>query len=284
MNSPLGSSGDVRLVQFPHPGLEHRMPTDGHRPWKLGNEDHARTFLQSRGTYRRAAHGKDREGELVFWGEWEGAVELITELQPVPEGPRWLCRPDTAVAAPVSEEGIPPQNTDPFVWGEAMRYTFCRQPSNGKLRRLGRGSVILFGSSVHHQFVLDTVLVVAGWIEHRHRDDLAGRTDAAYLRAAIEPMYGWGEGKRTYRLYFGATPREPVNGMFSFVPSHPAGGADSGFARPAIQLDDGLINGKTRMQARMLDVDAARIPEFWQSIVEAVIVKKLALATQLQLD
>jgi hypothetical protein len=69
--------------------------------------------------------------------------------------------------------------------------------------------VILFGSSVQRQFVLDTVLVVAGWVEHRRRDDLAGWIDEAFMKATVEPMYGWGEDKRTYRLYFGATPHDP---------------------------------------------------------------------------
>jgi hypothetical protein len=120
------------------------------------------------------------------------------------------------------------------VWGDAIRYTFCRQPGNGKLRRLGRGSVILFGSSLDHRFVLDAVLVVAGWIEHGRRDDLVGHVDEMYIRATIDPMYGWGEDGQTYRLFVGTTPDAPVDGMFSFVPCRPAAGPGSGFARPAI--------------------------------------------------
>jgi hypothetical protein len=116
------------------------------------------------------------------------------------------------------------------VWGDAIRYTFCRQPGNGKLRRLGRGSVILFGSSLDHRFVLDAVLVVAGWIEHGRRDDLVGHVDEMYIRAT----------------------------MFSFVPCRPAAGPGSGFARPAIELN-GLINPNARMQARMLEVGPERI-------------------------
>lgn len=175
--SALGTSGDVRLVQFPHPGAEHNMPASGRRLWKLGREDHARTFLLSPGTYRSAVQAEDQHGEVAFWGEWEGAVDLVTEVDRVPGGPRWLCRPDPHAVEPSSDDGTPPQNTDPFVWGNAIRYTFCRQPGNGKLRRLGRGSVILFGSSLDHRFVLDAVIVVAGWIEHRRRDDLVSRVD-----------------------------------------------------------------------------------------------------------
>lgn len=282
MSGPRETSGDIRLVQFPHPGREHAMPASGRRTWKLGSEAHKRTFLQSSGTYRRAATGDDQRGEVAFWGEWEGGVDLVTEVEQVPGGPRWLCRPAPRAVAPMSSDGTPPQNTDPFVWGDAIRYTFCRQPGNGKLRRLGRGSVILFGSSVQHRFVLDTVLVVAGWIEHAKRSDLAGQAEETYVRATIDPMYGWGEDDRTYRLYFGATPDEPVNGMFSFVPCRPAAGSRSGFARPSVELE-GLINPNARMQARMLDADPERIPELWQVVVESVRSEGLALATRLQL-
>ncbi|MDQ2985080.1 MAG: hypothetical protein M3R70_14350 [Actinomycetota bacterium] len=279
----LGTSGDVRLVQFPHPGGEHSMPASGRRPWKLGRENHARTFLLSPGTYRSDVQAEDQHGKVAFWGEWEGAVDLAAEVDWIPGGPRWLCRPDPHAAEPPSDDGSPPQNTDPFVWGDAIRYTFCRQPGNGKLRRLGRGSVILFGSSLDHRFVLDAVLVVAGWVEHRRRDDLAGYADETYMGATIDPMYGWGEDGHTYRLYVGATPDEPVDGMFSFVPCRRAAGARSGFARPPIELN-GLINPNARMQARMLEVGPERIPELWRTVVEIVRAEGLALATNLQLE
>jgi hypothetical protein len=279
---PLGTAGDLRVVQFPHPGREHAMPASGHRQWKLGTEPHGRTFLLSPATFRWAPEVEDQRGEVAFWGEWEGAANLVAELEPGASQPRWLCAPDPSATAPVARDGQPPQNTDPYVWGAAMRYAFCRQPRNRKLRNLGRGSVILFGSSLGHEFVLDTVLVVAGWIEHRRRADLVGRTDANHTRATIEPMYGWGEDKRTYRLYVGATPDAPVDGMFSFVPCRPDDGAERGFARPALKLG-GLINPNARMQARMLDTARASGPELWRETVETVQACDLALATRLEL-
>lgn len=253
------------------------------RSWKLGDEAHRRTFLLSPGTYRDGIGGAEHRGELAFWGEWEGGVDLISEVDPIESGPRWLCRPDPRAPYPRSEDGTPPQNTDPFVWGDRFRYTFCRQRGNGKLRRLGRGSLVLFGSSLQHRFVLDTVLVVAGWVEHRKPRDLIGRTDDAHMRATIDPMYGWGDDKRTYRLYFGATPDDPVEGMFSFVPARPAAGSASGFARPAIYFDD-LINPDTRMQARVRDVGIDKLPQLWQAVTDAVTEEGLVLATELKLS
>jgi hypothetical protein len=163
-----------------------------------------------------------------------------------------------------------------------MRYTFCRQPTNRKLRSLGRGSVILFGSSVQNRFVLDTVFVVAGWIEHRARNDLSGRTDDVHMRATIDPMYGWGEDKRTYRLYVGATPEESVDEMFSFVPCRPGSGVDVGFARPGLEID-GVINPNLRMQAKTLDVSERAVQAAWDAAVDTVQTNGLALATRLTL-
>jgi hypothetical protein len=278
----LDTSGDVRLVQFPHPGGEHAMPRDGRTSWRRGDAAHRRTFLSTAGTYRYGAAGEDQRGELAFWGEWEGAVDVVTKLDPVPGGPHWLGRPDPSVTPPDFGQDTPPQNTDPYVWGDAMRYTFCRQPTNRKLRSLGRGSVILFGSSVQSEFVLDTVFVVAGWIEHRTTSDLIGLTDDTHMRATIVPMYGWGEDKRTYRLYVGATPEDAVDGMFSFVPSRPGSGADVGFARPGLEID-GVINPNLRMQAKTLDCGEPAIRAAWDAAVDTVTTEGLALATQLTL-
>lgn len=278
----LETSGIVRLVQFPHPGGEHAMPRQGRAPWRRGDAAHRRTFLSSPGTYRYATSGEDHGGDVAFWGEWEGAVDVVTELDPVPGGPHWLGRPDPSTPSPDFGEDTPPQNTDPYVWGDAMRYTFCRQPTNRKLRSLGRGSVILFGSSVHHRFVLDTVFVIAGWMEHRTRADLASRTDDVHMRATVGPMYGWGEGEQTFRLYLGATPNDAIDGMFSFVPCRSGTGADVGFARPVLEID-GVINPNTRMQARTLDLDVADIQEAWSAAADAALSNGLALATRLEL-
>ena len=208
---------------------------------------------------------------------------FVRELTPEPQGPRWLCKPNPSGEPPrVVEHGPPPQNTDPFVWGDAISYTFCRQGGNQKLRRLGRGSLVLFGSNLAGSFVLDTVLVVDAWLEHRKREDLVGLTSDAHMRATIEPMYGWGEDYRTFRLYFGATPKEPVEGMFSFVPCQPLDGDRSGFARPAIELD-GLTDPNLRMQARVLEPGQASMTSVWRSVVDQVLDQGLALATRLHL-
>lgn len=285
MKEGLRTEGDVRFVQFPHPGKEHVVGPSDIRPWPRADQLHRRTFLQSPARYRLERDGPDEHGDVMFWGEWEGEARLITELDPVPEGPRFLCAPNPRGEPPITTDGTPPQNTDPFVWGETMAYIGCRQPRNRKLRELGRGSLILFGSNLSDRFVLDTAFVVDGWAEHdcdTFPEKLDGIASEAHMRAGIAPFHGWGM-KETLRYYAGATPRDPVSGMYSFAPCLPAAGRRGGFARPELQIE-GLIDPDLRMQARSSKpLDAETIREFWNEVVHQVTRQGLALATRLEL-
>lgn len=285
MREGLRTEGDVRFVQFPHPGKEHVVGPSGIRPWPRADELHRRSFLQSRARYRLERDGPDEHGEVMFWGEWEGEARLITELDPIPEGPRFLCAPNPRGEPPITTDGTPPQNTDPFVWGDTMAYIGCRQPRNRKLRELGRGSLILFGSNLNNRFVLDTAFVVGGWAEHdcdTFSEKLGQIASEAHMRAGIAPFHGWGMTKRL-RYYAGATPQDPVGGIYSFVPCVPAGGRRDGFARPELQIE-GLIDPNLRMQARSSKpLDPETIRELWNEVVDEVARQGLALATQLEL-
>ena len=224
-------------------------------------------------------------GDVAFWGEWEGEARLVAQLDPRPEGALYLCVPDPSGEPPTSADGAPPHNTDPFVWGDAMACIGCRQPSNRKLRELGRGSLILFGSDLGGRFVLDTVFVVASWVEHNcdnYESPLAGVASDVHMRMGVAPFHGWRK-RGTLRFYRGATPTHPVSEMYSFVPCLPAAGSRSAFARPMIELD-GFIASNVRQQARSsspLGVD--RIESLWRSVVRQVLDHDLALATRLDL-
>ena len=159
------------------------MPANGRRPWKLASDPHARTFLESPGTYRATAKGPNEHGSVAFWAEWEGAVKLVRELDPEPRGPRWLCRPDPTGPPPAAADGTPPQNTDPLCGETRSASHSVARLKTRRLRRLGRGSLILFGSTPAAGFVLDTVFVVDSWIEHRRQ----GRHRWAHRRRA-SPM------------------------------------------------------------------------------------------------
>jgi hypothetical protein len=120
------------------------------------------------------------EGKIVFWAEWEPESEVIEEINNrLTNVPRYIYRPYYVV--PSNYKDL--QSTDPFVFGERFYYIGCQQVDKNdranQLRYLEKGSVILFGSCVgQSDFVLDTVFVVAGWIEHSSGDHLMREKDA----------------------------------------------------------------------------------------------------------
>jgi hypothetical protein len=278
---------ELCLVQFIHPGGEHR-PDDG--LFKLWNKAaHKRKFLKQAGKYLSA--GKLNDGAIGFWTEWEPESKVVrTILDPIAGGPRYIYEP--FYFSPQSYGGL--QNTDPFVFGERFHYTGCQQrTSRGptQLRYLQRGSVILFGSCERKsRFVLDTVFVVERWMDHR-RDDYHWILNEAipeeYFCVTILPWYRQSDREsascthanahESWRLYFGASYDNPVEGMFSFFPCLPFELATHGFARPVITLPgaitDNLYQGKRiNPQTRVEDVKA-----MWDQVVAQVQEQGLAL-------
>jgi hypothetical protein len=162
------------IVQFPHPGNEHGPDTvrDDIKSWnrcvdkKTGKPiQHARKFMLAPDAY--VEHEKCCEGELLFWGEWEppSRVRQLNrtavqerELYPQYLHEPFLPSPLPQVQSPGRKDRIPPsgcgtgelQNTDPFVFGDTFRYALCKQSKRdgtlNKTARLGKGSLILFGT------------------------------------------------------------------------------------------------------------------------------------------
>jgi len=157
------TTGGLRkgVLQFPHPGAEHR-PTADEMDWNRG--EHRRKFLLSPGSVLEDDGAVHRHEDLCLWGEWE-APSLVVHRWPTRGRlaglPRVLHRPRLA---PLPSTGIV-QNSDPLVFGNAFRYSNCRQSTRythrpQKQQCLDLGSVVLFGSKQGGAFVLDTCLVV----------------------------------------------------------------------------------------------------------------------------
>ena len=229
-------SDSACFVQFPHPGGEHWPDPGGGKGWNTYDSRHARKFMQLSGSWI-AGDGSAQSGELWAWGEWEAQSELVRSLDAsaAPGLPHHLWRPYYVVPRDGYERL---HNTDPFIFGERFLYSNCLQPSRPGLRRLGRGSVIAFGSK-RGGWVLDTVLVVADYVDYAAPEARLALTDEvsdAFLAVTAGPLADNGE-EAPLRLYRGATADEPVDGMFSFFPAMPAGG-DAGFERPGVDLHE----------------------------------------------
>ena len=243
------------FVQFPHPQREH-SPHDG-RAWHSRTQSHMRKFMQLRGQWIDM-HGERQTGELHAWGEWESESELVPGFNPADGTPRHPCYLWRPYYIPKhSYKGL--HNTDPFVFGERFLYSNCFQASRPCLKRLDRGSVIAFGSGKkidrEWRWMLDTVLVVRNFKDYRAAhalDDLKDWTPTTFLEVTGGPLCADAAGSSScappsderLRLYMGATPDDPVEGMFSFFPASPADD-NTGFPRPLIELPTKYFNPRS---------------------------------------
>ena len=291
------------FVQFPHPGREARLSRKGGGGWSTLAATHARKFMHARGEWIEAG-GRLRSGDLWAWGEWEAQSQLVRRLRrpDTLTHPECLWRPCYTIPNG-GWEGL--HNTDPFIFGERILFSNCKQASSPCLRSLDRGSVIAFGSRKAGQWVLDTVLVVADFVDYSTasaRSDLAGVVPEAFLDVTAGPLEDnhrdatctpaphtrnrcggprAGQGPdATLRLYRGATPEDSVHGLFSFFPEMPAG-SDTGFPRPAVELPESHFNKRLqrghKQSCGLTDQTLARL---WESLGAQVHAAGLVLGTR----
>ncbi|MDQ3533452.1 MAG: hypothetical protein M3456_14000 [Actinomycetota bacterium] len=271
------------IVQFPHPGGEHRPKTDV-MPWNT--EAHKRKFMTTAATYVDES-GSSKRGPVVFWGEFEGHSRVVSRWPAGDPLPQMLHEPylDTP------PNGVVRQNTDPWVFGDRFHYSNCKQVTNhGRtvtaMQRLTEGSLILFGSSVDGHFVLDTALVIArknGSYSPRNYDHLD--VDDAFRIATLESLEPAADPsvEIPLTLFDGATPDDSVNGMFSFVPALPRDGEPPRFARPHIELPE--INPKSKQSTRGSTKPRSleEVRNAWEAVKQQVLDQDLVLATRLEL-
>lgn len=272
------------FVQFIHPGGEHRPDNGDLKFWNRA--DHRRKFLKSPGSY--LVDDEVAEGEIVFWGEWEPESRVVRRYQqPLPDGPGFLYEPYYVERS----DGLWRQNTDPFVFGERFHYTGCMQhTSRGptQLRYLAPGSLILFGSCRQKsRFVVDTLFVVADHIDHT-ADDRSSQLEqisATYRAVTIEPWYSAPKvpHEQSHRLYFGATPDQPMDGMFSFFPCKPLEDRNRGFARPDLQIPCYVTPNLYQGRKVAKDLEPPKLRDLWRDVVRQVEAQGLVLGVRAEL-
>ncbi len=190
-------------------------------------------------------------------------------------------------------------NTDPFIFVKHFLYSNCRQANSIGLWSLDRRSVIAFGNgeTIHgkRKWVLDTVLVVHDFVEydmHDARTALKNWASDTFLNVTGGPLSDYPDNTAPsgacapkcaptspqLRLYRGATPNEPVHGMFSFFPAVPEC-RDSSFPQPLVDLPCKYFNPKNWRAAkgtreeRTLD----ELGSLWDSLVAQVRSKDVVL-------
>jgi hypothetical protein len=214
------------------------------------------------------------EKNLVFWGEWE-PPSAVTSLgiPPTPFHPRWLHDPllptitsigGASLCSPVSSscksacgKTNGAQNTDPFLFDGAFKYLVCKQAKLGfsqgtGLSQLERGSMILFGSTSGRDkasafFQLDTVFVVADWIEYSpsYLTSLRAHSEVSefYDKVVVSKAFPKPLRHATrLRLYLGATYQNQVEGMYSYSPARVASSTPIGHPRVSLRNLNFLTN------------------------------------------
>lgn len=267
------------FVQFPHPGGEH-LPADDEMQWNV--DAHGRKFLRATGSYADA-EGVSFHRELVFWGEWEPPSRIAQRWPANGALPRALHVPYWTRPGGSSFR----QNTDPWVYGNQMIYSYCKQVSrrtrSRTLSRLPRGSVICFGSAVRGAFCLDTVFVVDSaqpWTPVTA--DRVGVDDAYVVCTADSIVTVADHANVDLMLYRGATYDNPVLGMYSLAPALPATEDGPRFARPPAQLES-LIN-PANTQSTLGTKRPLPIPvvhDAWRSLRAQVLAAGLVLAVRI---
>lgn len=259
------------FVQFPHPGVEHAPKTS---PMAWNRAAHGRKFIRATGRYVQG--GAVRQGGFTLWGEWEPPSRIVRRfVRPVAGMPRVLHEP----SAPVPPDGAWRQNTDPLVFGSRMIYSNCRQQQNRKLRELAPGSVILFGSKLHGEFVLDTVFVV---------------TDAAAFTVGSSEPEDWAPDEwltvveplaldgaivgRGFRRYESRPPASVEAQPFSYVPCLPWQEDGAPFRRPTIRLDARWLNPRLSQNARVTPASLSELQGLWDDVTRQVEDQGLCLA------
>lgn len=245
--------------------------------------------MQFPGEWRIGSDDRPHRGELWAWGEWEPESRLIRTLDQ-PRGsqdyPRFLWQPYYVPRK--SYRGL--HNTDPFVFGKRFLYSNCHQKPNSGLVHLGEGSVIAFGSCKKvggERWWIDTVFVVRDFVDYntrKARTELKDWAPDTFLDVTAGPLSenceaGCAADER-FRLYRGATPDDPVDGMFSFFPAMSAGDG-VGFPRPVIDLPSEYFNRRVCMPPKGVSRERSRdqLHRIWRKLVKQVREAELVLGT-----
>jgi hypothetical protein len=224
------------FVQFIHPGGEHRPDGGGLRFWNRGL--HRRKFLKSRGRY--LDRGALKEGEIVFWGEWEPESRVVARyLDHVADGPRFLYEPFFVD----DRDRAWRQNTDPLSSApSSTTWAACNTPAGGRRScgfwRLARSSCSAPAERRPASWSIPSSSSASS--DHSGQDweqKLDGRIYSTYRKVTVEPWYrGSVPEAQSHRLYFGATPQDPAGQLFSFVPCQPYDQNRTGVARPEVRI------------------------------------------------
>ncbi len=288
-----------RALLFNHPGREHVPATSGALyPWNTMPAPHRRKFLRV-----QARRALPRAGQNAYALEAESnSVTLWAEWEPCSRAWLFLSSPDRSLPKAWHEPILtcqPPanaHNTDPWIFGEEMRYSNCRQGKTPGLRQLQVGDVVLFGSLKKcipgdgFDFLLDTVFVIGS----RHPYHPSGadtipvecRSDSVFVTSVLAcTSCGPGDPVDGFVLYGGTMLKDGAGSPFCWVPSmsapHGGGRPPPRFPRPMIShLFRDAHFANPRQPVVWLSAESTQV---WRTVVQYCLGLKLDMAAQVEL-
>lgn len=274
----------VLAVQLNHPGAEKAFKTgkgynhcNGQliREWNADNS-HYRKFIRCQGEYISQLGEQTQQGDLSFWGEWEGN----SYFEPLNTwNPNGIHKPFHSLHIRNH------QNTDPYVFGEHFLYSVCKQ--RGRLTQLEKGSVILFGSSFKKGFALDTVFVVDSFESvHEVAANKASNYSITYKEATLEQLgdtYINPHPASKLRLYKGVMYSDNEE-LFSYTPCKLYNEVTkTGFQRIIFPYENlncfQFSNNPTGI--KIISFNKEQTKEIWKFITQQVLKQGYYLATKI---
>lgn len=164
-----------------------------------------------------------------------------------------------------------------FLYSNCQQYHYTEKGRKATLlQSLESGDVIIFGSRVHGEYVLDTVFVISKVIHFSRRNNrstLAEHVPSWYYTVSLDLLVG------EHVLYLGATESSPYEGMFSFFPCVQADSVTNGFQRPPV------LKSFYAGQSRGYRYKNLPSPSYaWSNLVNDVLAAGLALGVSAKIN
>ena len=172
------------------------------------------------------------------------------------------------------------QNTDPFVFGDRFIYSSICKPY--ATLNIKPGSIILFGSTHNYdgemRYRVDTVFVVkviidlvtdknGNYIFDEYKD---GDKDIHYNTTLkhLDPNDPF-----SHKIFIGATPQDPVEGMYSFIPAHVSDGKTNRERYGTLVIDTDFekykkIKDTVQWQGCISCIGKDEVTDFWIALKE----------------
>lgn len=260
-----------RVILLPHPGGERAPIRDSTCEWPKADANHGRKFLKVQGQWVDAK-GECGTDWLELWTEYEAPTrtEALPELaDPKPVGvfPRY-------VHEILTDIGTPTLNSDPWIFRPGFVWTICRHTRAVGVRP---GDLVLFGSSVDGEWVVDTVMA----IKCRIKGVTEEQFDLPYTKCVLSTL-----AVESLQPFIGSVFADLAR-PFSFAPAKIARDGHAAFARLRVTdllkylttSTSGVAPSAENNRALAVCTPTCGLSEFWKKICLSVGKQDLVFGT-----